>query len=288
MNNQALSVRDIEFITDVGSAATQPSIDPKDKRENPAAVFYVPRNWIPEPATWNITISALAASGLAWLTAEAVESMPLTKLLAVKIGHELSPPNVLPLIWGATPSEYDVVVSLPAGYSSGAAAFTVCSAPASAGALEASNASVFDQLQPVEQFDEKFRALLNKLEATVVPAGAAIASRVKALVEAAQDEEEPFSMDALYAFAVVAKSHPRMPYPHLTLGPKGLLAEWRESKSRAVGIYFSDITTVQFTVARDNPRHTGQVERISGSTTVDRIGALVSQVVPFPMMWLSS
>jgi hypothetical protein len=253
-----------------------------------AAVFYVPKDWHQRSPTLTITITALAAGGLSSLVAESVESMPLTKLLAARLGQHLNPPNVLPFVcWGA-PSDHEFFY-VPTGYSSGAAAFAVCSPPVSAGALEAADTSVFEQLQPVEQFDERFRSLLNNLEATVSPAGSAIASRVKALVEAAQEEEEVFSMDALNAFAVFARLHPQMPYPHITLGPKGgVLAEWRQSKERAVGIYFSTTTNVRFTITRQNPVHVGQIERFAGLTSVDRVGEVISQNSPFAMTWISA
>lgn len=137
---------------------------------------------------------------------------------------------------------------------------------------ECSNApAAFNCVELVEERDARAQRLFAELQ-NAAPHGPAMARRLRDLEEVANEEGEPFSLDALEALVMFLNGYPGTPMPELTLSGRGaIVAEWRR-RSFSVTLYFVTPINVQYLVKRSNPLHRELVERSSGTTTVDRLG----------------
>lgn len=139
--------------------------------------------------------------------------------------------------------------------------------------------AAFQDYEPFDEAAERFEKALAALRAgTGVSHGSRIAERIRTLARAAEEEGElgPSAEAAEGLLAFLQTSLP-LKYPDLTLGPRGaLLAEWRGSEGRLLGVYLADSLRAKFVVFRPNPRHPELMDRYSGTTTVDEV---VSKVV---------
>ncbi|MGH8726894.1 MAG: hypothetical protein ACREV9_01760 [Burkholderiales bacterium] len=137
-----------------------------------------------------------------------------------------------------------------------------------------SNSALQEAYESIDQADARSDSILSDLLSTSsIRHGKRIVERLRNLALAAVEECEPGpsskAMDALRAFL---RNDPALKYPDLTLGPGGaLLAEWRESGRRLLGVYFSDSPTLKFVVFRPNARHPQIIDRYSGTTTIDEL-----------------
>lgn len=147
------------------------------------------------------------------------------------------------------------------------------------------HAAVFQCVEPLEEHEARAQRLFAELDQDV-SAGDAIGERLRALQQAAKEDEEPFSIDALEAFVLFAKSNPNLPLPDLTLAQTGgIVAEWRNRNLGSVVVYFVSPINVQYVVKRSNPSHSELAERLSASTTVDRLAETLAPIAPFLLTW---
>lgn len=136
------------------------------------------------------------------------------------------------------------------------------------------NSALQEAYESIDEADARSDRILSDLLSTSsIRHGKRIAERIRNLALAAEEEGElgPSSkaMDALRTFL---RNDPALKYPDLTLGPGGaLLAEWRGSGRRLLGVYFSDSPTLKFVVFRPNALHPQIIDRYSGSTTIDEL-----------------
>lgn len=137
----------------------------------------------------------------------------------------------------------------------------------------------FNRVELVEERDARAQRLFAELQ-NGVALGRRTVQRLRELEDAANEEGEPFSLDAVEALVMFANAHPDMPLPDLTLSRTGgILAEWRRS-SASLTLYFISPINVQYLVKRRNPWHFGLGERSSGTTTVDRVGETLKVLLP--------
>lgn len=143
--------------------------------------------------------------------------------------------------------------------------------------------TTFNVIEPVEQYEARALRLFAELQ-NGASLGRASAKRLRELLEAAREEGESFSLDALEALVAFANAYPKMPKPELTITAEGgILAEWRRPQVSVV-LYFVSVSAVQYLVKRENPRHPALVERGSGTTSIDLVGDRIQALVS-PLAW---
>jgi hypothetical protein len=141
----------------------------------------------------------------------------------------------------------------------------------------------FNCVELVEERDVRAQRLFAELQNGATH-GRASVQRLRELEEVANEEGEPFSLDALDGLVMFANAHPNMPVPELTLSGTGaIVAEWRRP-TLSVTLYFTNPISVQYLVKRRNPLHRELVERSSGATTVDRVGDTLKNLLS-PSEW---
>lgn len=141
----------------------------------------------------------------------------------------------------------------------------------------------FNCVELVEERDVRVQKLLAEVQNGAAH-GRATVQRLRELADAANEEGEPFSVDALEGLAMFANAHPSMPMPELTLsGTGGIVAEWQRP-SVSVTLYFATPISVQYLIKQRNPLHRQLVERSSGTTTVDRVGNTLKDLLS-PSAW---
>lgn len=129
----------------------------------------------------------------------------------------------------------------------------------------------FNVAELIEERDARAQRLIAELQNGIAH-GRATVERLRQLEDAANEEGEPFSLDALEGLVLFANAHPTMPVPELTLSAGGgIVAEWRRSNLNVTLLFASPIS-VQYVVKRRNPWYRRLPERISGASTVDRVG----------------
>lgn len=136
------------------------------------------------------------------------------------------------------------------------------------------NSALREAYESIDHADARSdRVLSDLLSTSSIRHGKRIAERLRNLALAAEEEcEQGPSSKAMEALRVFLRHGPALKYPDLTLGPGGaLLAEWRESGRRLLGVYFSDSPTLKFVVFRPNARHPQIIDRYSGTTTNDEL-----------------
>lgn len=137
----------------------------------------------------------------------------------------------------------------------------------------------FNCVDFVEQYEARTLRLLAELQ-NGAAVGRASVQRIRQLQEAAREEGEALSLDALEALVAFANDYPEMATPELTLAPDGsILSEWRHHKF-GVTLLFHSPANVQYLVKRANPWHVALNERFSGTTTVDLVGERLRMSLP--------
>jgi hypothetical protein len=137
----------------------------------------------------------------------------------------------------------------------------------------------FNCVEFVEEREARAQRLFAELQNGVAH-GQATAQRLRDLEGIANEEEEPFSLDALEGLVMFASAYPSMPMPELTLsGTGGIVAEWW-LPTLSVTLHFTTPISVQYLVKRRNPWHREFIERSSGATTVDRVGETLKNLLP--------
>jgi hypothetical protein len=116
-----------------------------------------------------------------------------------------------------------------------------------------------------------------------------LAARMEELLDAYVEENEgrTFSADSLRALINFLEGNPSFNYPVLTLTPSGnLYAQWKSGKDKLLSIHFLPTSDARYVIFKLNPKHSGRITRITGSTTVN---ALIDVVGPAGVAeWASS
>ena len=147
--------------------------------------------------------------------------------------------------------------------------------------------SAFAELDALRE--SSFRELIGRIRSSsALQDRDRLADRLEALLDAYKEENEgrALSPDSLRGLENFLEANPTFRRPALTATPAGnLYAQWKSGRDRLLSIHFLPTNDARFVIFKPNPRHTGRVVRISGSTTVD---ALADAVMPHNVLQWSA
>ncbi len=123
---------------------------------------------------------------------------------------------------------------------------------------------------------QEIDALLDQIQACCEPElGKGLVSRLSFLREVLEEEqgsEAEISPESLRGLLLFVRRLDRVRQPEISLTPElDVYLRWKLDTSRLFAVHFLGHRKVRFAAFAPNPRHTGIVDRISGTATVDTV-----------------
>jgi len=149
--------------------------------------------------------------------------------------------------------------------------------------------SMATQQSPITDDESVEELIWRVLTMLPVPYRARLASRLRELQKAVQEEELDgcgIAVGSLHNFIELLKAHPALRWPALSVTPDGdIYASWKSGPDQVFSIHFLPDGKVRFVIFRPNDKHPGQAIRLSGTATVD---VIISVAAPHGVLaWAS-